>query len=104
MTRIEELRGAIEIAEHKPGDWARNPMAMGSVCTAEEARNWSLAPELIKGFAGFSYKRDGWLAESAVNALPALLAVCEAAKAYFSDHNEANARALYAALAQWEKQ
>lgn len=39
----------------------------------------------------------------AATTLPDLLAVVVAAKAYFSDHNEANARALYAALAQWEK-
>ncbi|MBC8740463.1 hypothetical protein F6X40_27895 [Paraburkholderia sp. UCT31] len=78
---LENLRRAIEDAEHKPGEWARALTAMGQITTASESAPFEppLAPE--KTWASFSYKRDSWLAIAAVNALPALLRVVEAAHA-----------------------
>ena len=71
-------------------------------------RSLSSSAQCVVHGSGYESPQDGTVkalrTQLAATTLPDLLAVVVAAKAYFSDHNEANARALYAALAQWEKQ
>ncbi|MBK6616416.1 hypothetical protein [Ottowia sp.] len=77
---VEGLKRDIAAAEHKPGQWASSMSEMGGVTTKGEAGGSLLA--LLGGntpasWGHFSYKRDGWLAISAVNSLPVLLALAE---------------------------
>ena len=91
--RVAALRQAITEAEHKPGSWAKAATVFGALAEAGQ----DLSQVLTGGgkeetFASFSHKRDGWLAASAVNALPQLLSIVEQARALV-DANE-NALAL----------
>jgi hypothetical protein len=79
--RLTMLRQTIEDAEHKPGTWVKAITEFGAIA----ARGPDLANVLTGGeaevtFAHFSYKRDGWLATAAVNALPQLLDIAELAQ------------------------
>lgn len=78
---IENLEISVAQAEHKPGDWASSPTQMGGVVTKKDLDNYLInfmssteGNGFPKPWASFNYKRDGWLAIQAVNALPSLLA------------------------------
>lgn len=81
---LARLRRAIEQAEHKPGEWATSGLAMGVAVKAGteslSAGTGAIALTVQEGqrVGAFPYKRDGWLAVEAVNALPELLRVYEA--------------------------
>lgn len=84
---LARLRRAIEQAEHKPGEWATSGLAMGVAVKAGteslSAGTGAIALTVQEGqrVGAFPYKRDGWLAVEAVNALPELLRVYEAVMA-----------------------
>lgn len=69
---LVRLESRINAAEHPPGTWADNRQRMGSICTKTNHALSLLAIE--NGWASFNFKRDGWLAVEAVNALPELIA------------------------------
>lgn len=71
---VAELQRAIEQAEHKPGEWHVSAFTFGAAAIREAADvpgGFQPFNETIIG--NFPWKRDGWLAVAAVNALPALL-------------------------------
>lgn len=71
----ESLNRAIEQAEHKPGQWAETAQSMGGICCAGEPFQIGKPWAKEDPWAHFSYKRDSWLAVTAVNALPQLMAL-----------------------------
>lgn len=102
---LERLRACIGDAEHKPGEWASASSQMGGITTAAKKSCKEDPAELLRSlqqqtWAGFSYKRDSWLAVEAVNALPMLMALAEATLAQATAPGDAGdvARALIAGL------
>lgn len=74
-TRSERLHKTIEEAEHKPGTWTKAVSQFGAVASAGQDISNVLGGEGEQIIGSFGYKRDGWLATAAVNALPELLEI-----------------------------
>ena len=78
---IATLESSMRSAHHPPGEWASSPNEMGAVVTRSTMIHfWQKAtseqddkPTPEPAWAHFHYKRDGWLAIEAVNALPKLI-------------------------------
>lgn len=76
MIDTNELRAAIEAAEHKPEDWNVSALTFGAAAKRIDHPTGVSAPLQPWGeeiIGSFPWKRDGWLAVAAVRALPALL-------------------------------
>jgi hypothetical protein len=85
---VSRLSRAIEEAEHKPGTWRTANSALGAIAAVNPEASAPLAPQ-EKILGHFSYKRDSWLATAAVNALPQLLAIAQAARAVLAAPHDA---------------
>lgn len=102
---LMKLRRCIDDAEHKPGQWASARSQMGGISSASTRPTGADVAHLLgtlkeSSWAGFSYKRDSWLAVEAVNALPALMQLAQAVLTQAEGRDEAGqvARALLAGL------
>lgn len=81
VDKLRELRLCIEDAEHKPGAWEASRSTMGGISSRLGESDLDAQVALLSltqtPWAGFSFKRDAWLAVAAVNALPMLMAIVE---------------------------